>query len=126
MKLLVMTVATATILASAFPQTTPVLAQGTDIGAASRPFPLDGGPSAGSDDRGPSSEKSEGTERSGDVSSEKNQTRSEKAGETLSRGHRVAIHKHLHRVIAISHSRHRLPIHHRARHVVALNEPSGV
>jgi hypothetical protein len=34
-------------------------------------------------------------------------------------------HKHGHRVVAISHSRHRLPIHRRGRHVVALNEPNG-
>jgi hypothetical protein len=120
MKLLVLTVATVTVLASAFPQATPTLAQGADIGAASRPYPLDGGPSAGSDDRGQSSEKSEGAGRSGDVSIEKSPTRSEKAGETLLRGHRVVTHKHSHRVIAVSHSRH----HRRGRHVVALNEPS--
>jgi len=124
MKLLVVTVATATVLAFAFSQTRPVLAQGGDIGAASRPFPLDGGSSPGSDDRGQSSgERSEGTERSGDVGSEKNQTRIGKTGETLFRGHRAVIHKHSRRVIAISHPRH----HHRRGHrVVELKEPSGV
>lgn|SRR5579871_4548625 len=122
MKLLVLAVATVTVLASAFPQATPVLAQGGDIGAASRPYPLDGGPSAGSDDRGQSSEKSEGAGRSGDVSSEKGPPSSGKTGETQLRGHRVVTHRHSHHVIAISHSRH----HRRGRHVVALNEPSGV
>jgi hypothetical protein len=122
MKLLIVTVAT--VLAAAFPQITPVLAQGADVGAASRPYPLNGGPTTGSDDRGQSSEKSEGTERSGDASSEKSQTRSGKT--TLFRGHHAVIHKHSHHVIAISHSRHHLPIHRRGRHVVALNEPGSV
>jgi hypothetical protein len=125
MKLLIVTVATAAVLAFAIPQTTPALAQGADVGAASRPFPLDGGPSAGSDDHGQSSEKSEGSARSGDVSSEKNQTPSGKTGETELRGHRVAIHKHSHRIIAISHSRHHL-LHRHGRHVVTMKESSGV
>jgi hypothetical protein len=127
MKLLVATVATATVLTFAFRQAPPVLAQEADIGASSRPFPLNGGSSSRSDDRGQSSgEPSQGTERSGDVSSEKSQTRSETTGETLIRGHRVVIHKHSRRIFALSHSRHRLLIHRHGHRVVALNEPSGV
>jgi hypothetical protein len=125
MKLLVVTVATAAVLASAFPQTTPVLAQGADIGAASRPYPLNGEPLAGSGDRVQSSEKSEGSERSGNASSEKDQTSIGKTSETLFRGHRAGIHRHTHRVVAISHSRHRLLIHRRGHRVVGLSEPSG-
>jgi hypothetical protein len=121
MKLFVVTVATATVLASAFPQTTPVLAQGADIGAASRPYPLDGGLPAGSDDRGQSSKKSEGSEQSGDLSSEKSQTVG-KTGKTLFREHHAVSHKHTHRVSALGHPRHHHLIHRRGHRVVALNE----
>jgi hypothetical protein len=127
MKLLVATVATATVLVFAFGQTQPVLAQEADIGAASRPFPLDGGSSPRSDDRGQSSgEQSEGTERSGGVGSEKSQTRTETTGEIGLRGHRVVIHKHSRRVIALSHSRHRLLIHRRGHRIAVLNELGDV
>ena len=136
MKLLPVTVVTAMVFAFAFYQTLPVLAEGADIGAASRPFPLTGGSLLGSDDRvQSSSEHSEGAERSGDTSSDKSQTHLGKAGETAHRGHRIAIHKRSrrvfalshprHRAFAFSHPRHRLFIHRRGHRFVALNEPSG-
>lgn len=124
MKLPVVTVVTATVLAFAFPQIQPVLAQGADIGASSRPFPLDGGSSTGSDSHGQSfGEQSEGAERSGDVSSANSQTSiektsaektsAEKTSETTFRRHRVVIHKRSRRVFAFNPPRHRLPIHRR-------------
>jgi len=126
MKLLVVTVVTATIAAFAFPQTTPVLAQGTDVGAASRPFPLEGGSSPESDNRGQSSgQQSEGTERSGDVSSEKSQTPIGRASETPSRGHRVVVHRHSRRVSALNHAKHHILLRRRGHRVAALNELSG-
>jgi hypothetical protein len=126
MKSPAVTVATAMVLAFAFLQTPPVLAQGGDIGAASRPFPLDGGPSPGSGNQGQSiGEQSKGAERSGDISSEKNQTRSGNAGETSFRGHRMATHKRGRRVFVLDHPRHRILIHRRGHRFVLLNELCG-
>jgi hypothetical protein len=126
MKLVAVTAVTAAVLAFALPRTPPVLAQASDIGAASRPFPLEGGPPAGSDNHGQSSgEQSEGTERSRDISSEKSQTRVGKAGESPLRGRRAAIHRHG-RHASLYHPRHYFWNHRRGRRVVALNEPSSV
>jgi hypothetical protein len=112
-------VATAMVLAFAFLQTPAVLAQGADIGAASRPFPLNDEPSPGSGNQGQSvGEQSKGAERPGDVSSEKNQTRVGNSRETSSRGHRMATHKRGRRVFALYHPRHRIPIHRRGHRVV--------
>src|SRR5215468_8792597 len=131
MKLPAMTILTATVLAFAFAQTPPVLAQETEIGAASRPFPLDGGPSLGSDNRGQTvGEQSDGAKRSGDVSSEKSQTRIGKTGETaglrVHQRHRVAAHERGGGLFAFHHHTHRLPTHRRGHRVVALNRSSGV
>jgi hypothetical protein len=127
MRLLAVTAVTATVLVFALPQTSPVLAQAPDVGAASRPYPLDGGPSSGSDNRGQSSgEQSERTERSGDVSSEKSRTSSGKAGESQHHGGRNAIHRHSHHASAFSHSRHHLLIHRRGHRVAALDEPGSM
>jgi hypothetical protein len=126
MKLSAATVVTATVLAFAFPQTPPVLAEGADVGAASRPFPLNDGSSPGAGNRGQShGEQSQGTERSGDVGSEKSQTGIGNAGKTSFRGHRVHRHGHRH-VFALNHPRHHLLIHRRGHRVAALNEPGGV
>jgi hypothetical protein len=121
MKLAAAAVVTATTLAFAFAPTPPVLAQGADAGAASRPFPLDGGPSPGSESRGQSNgEQSEGAERSGNSGSDKSQTHAGKTGETTFRGRHVGIHKHSRRVLA----RHHFLIHRRGHRVVAVDEPS--
>jgi hypothetical protein len=126
MKSPAVTVATVVVLAFAFLQTSPVQAQGTDIGAASRPFPLNDESSRGSGNQGQSTgEQSKGAERSGDMSPEKSQARSGNAGETSFSGHRMAAHKRGRRVFALNHSRHRILIHRRGHHVVLLNEPSG-
>src|SRR6267154_2104365 len=83
MRLLALTVTTATVLAFAVPQTSRVLAQGSDTGAVGRPLQLDGGPSLGSDNRGQSSGGgSERSEPSAGVRSENNQTHIGKTGET--------------------------------------------
>jgi hypothetical protein len=137
MRLLAVTVVSATVLAFAFPQTPRVLAQWSDSGAANRPLQLDGGPSLGSDNRGQSfGGQSEGTEQSGASSSEKSQARVGKTGETAFRGrsqthiglsfqsrHRVVIHKRGPRFFAFNHPRHRFVIHRRGHRVVAFNEP---
>jgi hypothetical protein len=121
MKLVAAAVVTATTLAFAFAPTPPVLAQGTDVGAASRPFPLNGEPLAGSESRGQSNgEQPEGTERSGNSDSDKSQVQVGKTGETTFRGHHVGIHKHGRRVLA----RHHFLIHRRGHRVVAVDEPS--
>jgi hypothetical protein len=122
MKLTAVTVVTATVLAFAFPQTPPVLAQEGEIGAASRPFPLNDRSSAGTDSRGQLlGEQSKGTERSDAVGSERRQTN---AGETAVRersqnhiglshhpAHRIAAYKRGRRFFAISHHRHGLVTH---------------
>src|SRR5260370_38995463 len=109
MRSLAVTAATALVLAFAFPQG-PVLAHGHDDGAVGRPLPLDGGPSLGSDSRGQSlGGRSERTEQSAGVTSEKGQARIGQTGETAIRGrsqthiglrHRLALHKRSHHVFA--------------------------
>ena len=127
MRLLAVTAVTATVLVFAFPQTSPVLAEASDIGAASRPFPLEGGPPADSENSGQSSDQQSGrTERPAEASSEKNQTSSPKAGEAPIRGHRAAIHRHSRHAFAFNHSRHRLLIHRHGHRVAALDEPGSM
>src|SRR5882672_5243087 len=121
MRLLALTIATASVLAFAFPQTPRVLAQGSDSGAVGRPLQLDGGPSLGSDNRGQSSGGR--TEQSAGVRSEEDQTSSGKTGETTirersrtsvglssERKHRVVIYKRGHHVVAFNGPRHRFAI----------------
>ena len=127
MRLLAVTAMAATVLVFTFPQTSRVLAEASDIGAASRPFPLEGGPPAESDNSGQSSDQPSGrAERPGEVSSEKSQTSSPKAGEARIRGRRAAIHRHSRHAFAFSHSRHRLFIHRHGHRVAALDEPGGM
>jgi hypothetical protein len=126
MRLLAVTAVTATVLVFAFPQTSPVLAEASDIGAASRPFPLEGGPPADSENSGQSSDQQPGrAERPAEVSSEKSQT-SLKAGEAPIRGRRAAIHRHSRHTFAFNHSRHRLLIHRHGHRVAALDEPGSM
>jgi hypothetical protein len=118
MRLLALTVATASVLAFAFPQTPRVLAQGSDSGAVGRPLQLDGGSSLGSDNRGQSfGGRSEGTEPSAGVRSEKSQTDIAKTGETTVRGRSRS------RIGLSSRPRHRFVIHRRGRRFVEFNEP---
>ena len=133
MRVFVLKVATAMVLAFAFPQTPRVWAQGSGSGVASQPLQLDGGPSLGSDQRGQSSGgRSEDAERTGSVSSEKSQTGLGKASETTIRGrshsriglssqprHRVVIHRYGRRLFAFHKPTHRFVIHRRGRRVVA-------
>ena len=127
MRLFAVTAVTATVLVFAFPQTSPVLAQASDVGAASRPFPLEGGPSAGPDNSGQSpDQQSERAERPGEVSSEKSQTSSPKAGEARIRGRSAAIHRHSRHAFAFNHSRHHLLIHRHGHRVAALDEPGSM
>jgi len=127
MRLLAVTAVTAAVVVFTFPQTSPVLAQPSDIGAASRPFPLEGGPPAESENSGQSSDQPSGrAERPGEVSSEKSQTSSPKAGEARIHGHRAAIHRHGRHAFAFNHSRHRLLIHRHGHRVAALDEPGGM
>ncbi len=134
MRLLALTVATATVVAFAFPQTPRVLAQGSDSGAVGRPLQLDGGPSLGSDNRGQSS--SGRTEQSAGVRSEEDQTSSGKTGETTirersrtsvglssERKHRVVIYKRGHHVVAFNGPRHRFAIHRHGHHLLAFSGP---
>jgi hypothetical protein len=137
MRLPAFTIAAATALTFAFPHI-PVLAQGHDDGAVGRPLQLDGGSSVGSDNRGKNSARSEGTEQSASITSEKSQARSGKTGETAIRGrsqtrigwrfrarHHLVMHKRHHRVFAFHVPRHRFVIHRHGRRFVALNETSG-
>jgi len=140
MKLPVMTIVTSTVLAFTILQTTTVLAQETEIGAASRPFPLYGGPSQDSENRGQTvGERPDATKRSGEASSEKRETRVGKIGETTFRGrsqshiglsvhprHRVAAHRRGRRSFAFRHRGHRFVTHRRGHRFAALNEPGGV
>jgi hypothetical protein len=127
MKIPAMTVVIVTVLAFAFLQASPVLAQETETGAASRPFPFHGGSSPESDNRGQAvGEQPDDNKRSGDVSAEKSQTRGEKTGETTFRGHNVVIRKRSHRVVALNHSRHRLFIHRHGHRFGVLNARGSV
>jgi len=137
MKLLAFTVATATVLAFACPPTPLVRAQGYDNGAVGRPLQLDGGPPMGSDNRGQSfGGRSQDNEQSAGVKSEKNQTSTEKTGETTIRGrshasaglssqrkHRIAAHLRGHRVVVFNGPRHRFAIHRHGYHLIAFNGP---
>jgi hypothetical protein len=128
MRLPAVTAVTATVLALTFSQTPQVLAQDPDVGAASRPFPLDGGPSPGSDNQGQSlGRQSEGTERSGAVSSEKSETQVGETRETAPHGrkhfrsrHHVVVHRRGRRLFAFSHRRHHAVIHRHGHRIVAL------
>jgi hypothetical protein len=137
MRLLALTIATASVLAFAFPQTPRVLAQGSDSGAVGRPLQLDGGPSLGSDNRGQSSGGgSERTEPSAGVRSEKSQTQIGKTSETTVRGrsrsriglssrprHRLVIYRRGHHVVAFNGPRHGFAIHRHGHHLVAFSGP---
>jgi len=139
MRLLALTVATASVLTLAFPPTPRVLAQGSDTGAVGRPLQLDGGPSLGSDNRGPSSGGgSERTEPSAGVRTENSQTRIGKTGDTTVRGpsrsrigwssrprHRFVFHRRGHHVVAFRGPRHRFVIQRHGRRFVAFNEPGA-
>jgi len=119
MRLLALTVATASVLAFAVPQTARVLAQGSDSGAVGRPLQLDGGSSLGSDNRGQSSGGSERTEPSAGVRFEKDQTSTGKTSETT-------IRDRSHTSIGLSSERkHRVVIHRHSRRFVAFNEPGA-
>ena len=136
MRLLALTVATATVLTFAFSQ--KVLAQGHDDGAVGPTLRLDGGPPLGTDNRGQTSSRSESTEPSAGTTSKKSQTGIEKTGESAIRGrskthigwrfrpgHRFAFHRRGHHVFAFHVPRHRFVIHRHGRRFVAFNEPSG-
>ncbi len=139
MRSLAVTVVTASVLAFAFPQG-PVLAQSYDNGAVGRPLQLDGGSSLGSDNRGQSSGgRSEGTEQSVGVASEKSQTPIGRTDEATVRAqsqthtglryrlrHRLALHKRMHHVFAFHVQRHRFVIPRHGRRFVAFSEPAGV
>jgi hypothetical protein len=138
------------MLTFAFPLTPQVLAQGADDGAVGRQLQLDGGPSAGSDSRGQTGSRSEGTEPSASAkknqaatepsaSANKSQAATEKTGETAIGGrskahtgwrvrprHRFAMHRRRYHVFAFHMPRHRFVIHRRARRFVAVNESTGV
>jgi hypothetical protein len=139
MRSLAVTVATASVLAFAFPHG-PVLAQGYDNGAVGRPLQLDGGPSLGSESRGQSTGgRSEGTEQPAGVTSEKSQTRIGETNETAIRGrsqthvgsrhplrHRLAFHRRGHHVFAFHVPRHGFVIHRHGRRFVAFSAPASV
>jgi hypothetical protein len=139
MRLLAVTVATASVLAFAFPAGS-VLAQGYDNGTVGRPLQLDGGPSLGSDSRGQSfGGRSEGTEQPAGVTSEKSQTRIGKTDETTVRARsqthlglrhrprqRLALHKRSHHVFAFHVQRHRFVIPRHGRRFVTFGEPASV
>jgi hypothetical protein len=144
MRLLALTVATATVLTFAFSQ--KVLAQGHDDGAVGPTLRLDGGPPLGTDNRGQTSSRPESTAPSAGTAlpsagtaSAKSRTRIEKTGENAIRGrskthsgwrfrprHRFAFHRRGHHVFAFHVPRHRFVIHRHARRFVAFNDSSGV
>jgi hypothetical protein len=76
MRLLALNVATATVLAFAFPQAPQVLAQTYEDGSMGRPLQLDGGPAAGSDNRGQTGSRSEGSEPSAGTKSKGKRSKS--------------------------------------------------
>jgi hypothetical protein len=138
MRLLALTVATASVLAFAFPAGR-VLAQGNDNDAVGRPLQLDGGSPLGTDSRGQSlGGRSERTEQPAGVTSEKSEMRIGKTDETTIRPrsqthtglrypprHRLALHKRSHHLFAFHaprhhrfafHPRHRLFAFHAPRH----------
>jgi hypothetical protein len=117
MRLLTVAAATATVLAIASFQTPRVLAQGHDDGAVGRPLQLDGGPSQGSDNRG-IGVRSEGTEQSAGVKSEKGQSGIEKTGET-----NIRERSHTHIRLSSSNARRHFAFHGRHRHIFAFRLP---
>jgi hypothetical protein len=139
MRLLALAVATASVLAFAFPQG-PVLAQGHDDGAVGRPLQLDGGPSLGPDSRGQSSGgRSQATEQPAGVTAEQSQTRIGTTGETTARKrsqthlglryrlrHSLALHRRSHHVFVFHVPRHGFVIHRHGRRFVAFSEPASV
>jgi hypothetical protein len=120
MRLPALTIAAATALTFAFTQA-PVLAQGHDDDAVGPPLRLDGGSPLGSDNRGQSfGGQSQGTERSGAVSSEKSQIQTGKTNETTThRGSKTHVGLR-------SRARHYLALHRRSHHVFAFHMPSTV
>jgi hypothetical protein len=140
MRLLALTVATASVLAFAYPQIPQVLAQSRDDGAVGPTLRLDGGPPLGTDNRGQTSNRSERTEPPIGASSEKGQASIEKTGQGAIRGrshthvgwnsrakHRFVIHRRGHHIFAFHAPRHRFfVIHRHGRRFVAFNERSTV
>jgi hypothetical protein len=117
MRLLALTVATASVLAFAVPAGR-VLAQGNDNDAVGRPLQLDGGAPLGSDSRGQSfGGRSERTEQPASVAPEKSETRIGKTDETTSRP-RAQMHTGLRYPL-----RHRLALHKRSHHLFAFHAP---
>jgi hypothetical protein len=124
MKLAAVTAVGAAVLGFGVFQAPPVLAQAPDIGAASRPYPLTGGPPAESDKRGQSSgEQSDG--RSGEAGSGNGEAGTGKTGETPVRGRRFAIHRHGRRFMALNHPRHHLLIHKHGHRIATLTDRGG-
>jgi hypothetical protein len=133
MRLSAMTAVTATLLAFTFFQTPQLAAQDSDVGASSRPVPLDGGSSPGSEEQS-SNRQSESSERSGAAGSAKSQTGIAETRDTASRGraharfrssfhsrHRIAGHRRSHG-FAFNHRRRHLVIHRRGHRIVELND----
>lgn len=139
MRLLALSVATATVLALAPPQTPPVLAQSHDDGAVGRTLRLDGGPPLEPENRPQIGSQNESAESSAAAASQKSQVSAEKTGEAATRGrpktrigwgarprHRFAFHRRSHYVFAFHAARHRFGIHRHSRRFVAFNGPSNV
>jgi hypothetical protein len=116
MRLLTITVATATLFTLALSQTPKVLAH--DDGAVGPILRLDGGPSLGSDNRGQIGTRSETTQPSTTgTKSEKAQTGIERTGETTIRSR-----SHTH-IGLRSHAKHRFVFHRRGHHMMAFHMP---
>jgi len=136
MKLLAFTVATATVLAFACPPTRWFERRATTT-ARWPTAPVGRRAADGSDNRGQSfGGRSQDNEQSAGVKSEKNQTSTEKTGETTIRGrshasaglssqrkHRIAAHLRGHRVVVFNGPRHRFAIHRHGYHLIAFNGP---
>ena len=134
MRLSALTIAAATALTFAFPQTS-VIAQGHDDGVVGRTLRLDGRAPLGSDTNGQSGGRSESTEPTASAKSEKAQTGIEKTGDTAIRTrspthiglrshakHRFVFHRRGHHMMAFHMPRPRFVIHRHGRRFVALNE----
>lgn len=137
MRLLALSVATATVLAFALPQTRQVLAQGHDDGAVGPILRLDGGPPVETDSRG-SGTRSEDTGPSTGARSEKVETGAEKTDDSTIRGgshtrvgsnsrarDRFVIRARRHHFFAFHAPRRPFAIHRRGRHFVAFDDRSG-
>jgi hypothetical protein len=114
MRLLTITVATATVFTLALSQTPQVLAH--DDGAVGPILRLDGGPSLGPDNRGQTGARSETTQPSAGTKSEKAQS-IEKSSEATSQG---LSHTH---ISLRSHAKHRFAFHGRGHHMMAFHMP---